>query len=73
MDAENGQTDGAWLARAQGACNVLGGVWPLAHMSSFEKVFGVKIDRWLVRTVAGLLVGIGYSQIRASGTPAGSA
>ncbi|GGO60817.1 hypothetical protein [Nonomuraea cavernae] len=71
MDPESGQTGGAWLARTQGACNVLGGVWPLAHMSSFEKVFGPKVDRWLVRTVAGLLVGIGYSQIRASRTPEG--
>lgn len=44
------------LSRAHGAFNVLGGAWPLLHMRSFEAVSGPKTDRWLVRTVAGLLV-----------------
>lgn len=43
----------------------------MLHMRSFEAVFGPKTDRWLVRTVAGLLIGIGWSQVRAAGTPEG--
>jgi hypothetical protein len=55
------------LARAHGLCNVLGGAWPLLHMRSFEAVLGPKTDRWLVRTVAGLLVANGVVQLRATG------
>src|SRR5829696_5208138 len=47
--------DGVVLARAHGAMNLVGGVWPLLHTGSFEAVFGPKTDRWLVKTVAGLL------------------
>jgi hypothetical protein len=54
------------LARAQGAFNLVNGLWPLLHMRSFEAVFGPKTDRWLVRTVAGLLCVNGVSQLRAS-------
>ena len=46
--------------------NAAGGLWPLVHMPSFEAVFGPKTDRWLVRTVAGLLVGNGWAQVRAA-------
>jgi hypothetical protein len=41
------------------------------HLRSFEKVFGPKTDRWLVRTVAGLLVVNGLTQVAASSTGAG--
>ena len=51
------------LARAHGAFNVANGVWPLAHLRSFEAVLGPKVDRWLVYTVAGLLVCIGATQL----------
>jgi hypothetical protein len=54
------------LARAHGACNVVGGAWPLLHMRSFEAVLGPKTDRWLVKTVAGLLVANGVVQLRAA-------
>ena len=54
------------LARAHGFSNVLGGAWPLLHMRSFETVLGPKTDRWLVRTVAGLLVANGLVQLRAT-------
>lgn len=40
------------LARLHGIFNVLNGLWPLLHMHSFEAVFGLKTDKWLVRTVA---------------------
>jgi len=56
------------MARTHGAFNVAGGVWPLLHQRSFEAVFGPKVDRWLVQTVAGLLTSVGYAQVRA-GTP----
>ncbi|WP_208803281.1 hypothetical protein [Microbispora triticiradicis] len=59
------------LARAHGLFNIAGGLWPLLHLTSFEKVYGPKTDRWLQRTVAGLLVGIGWAQVRAAGTPDG--
>ncbi len=60
-----------WTARCHGVFNVLSGVWPLVHLPSFEKVFGPKEDDWLVRTVAGLLVGVGWSQLRGAATPEG--
>jgi hypothetical protein len=46
-------------ALGQGVLLVGGGLWPLAHMASFERVFGPKVDRWLVRTVALLLTTVG--------------
>lgn len=56
------------LARAQGACNLAGGLWPLLHVRSFEWVFGRKDDRWLELTVAGLLVVNGAAQLLAADT-----
>ncbi|WP_458113069.1 hypothetical protein M1D88_02610 [Arthrobacter sp. R1-13] len=52
------------LARLHGIFNVLNGLWPLLHMHSFEAVFGPKTDKWLVRTVAGLLLVNGLVQLR---------
>jgi hypothetical protein len=54
------------VGRAHGVFNVIGGLWPLVHLCSFEAVFGPKKDRWLVYTVAGLLTSVGYAQLRAS-------
>jgi hypothetical protein len=51
------------LARLQGAANLVGGLWPLLHLKSFEAVFGPKTDRWLVKTVSGLLVVNGVTQL----------
>ena len=42
-------------------------------MPSFERVFGPKTDRWLVRTVAGLLVTNGIAQLRAQRSAEGLA
>ncbi len=53
------------LALAHGLFNALSGLWPLVHMSSFEAVSGPKQDRWLVRTVAGLLLANGLVQMAA--------
>jgi hypothetical protein len=56
---------GTGLARAHGAFNVARGLWPLLHMPSLEAVTGPKVDRWLVRTVSGLMVANGVVQLRA--------
>src|SRR5829696_4552055 len=63
--------DGVVLARAHGVMNVVGGVWPLVHIGSFEAVFGPKADRWLVKTVAGLLIVNGLAQLATSPSPDG--
>jgi hypothetical protein len=55
--------DGVVLGRAHGLANLVGGLWPLLHISSFEMVFGPKTDRWLVKTVAGLLMVNGLTQL----------
>jgi hypothetical protein len=57
---------GPLMAKVHGAVNIVGGAWPLLHRRSFEAVFGPKEDRWLMYTVAGLLVSVGYAQARAS-------
>jgi hypothetical protein len=61
----------AALARGHGIFNVAGGLWPLLHMRSFEAVTGPKTDRWLVRTVAALMVANGLVQCRTSATGTG--
>jgi hypothetical protein len=53
------------VARWQGAFNIVGGLWPLVSMRTFEAVYGPKADRWLQCTVAGLLVTIGAAQATA--------
>lgn len=57
------------VARAHGAANLVGGLWPLLHLRSFEAVFGPKVDRWLVKTVAGLLVINGATLLATGSTP----
>jgi hypothetical protein len=37
------------------------GIWPIAHMPSFEAVTGPKTDRWLVKTVAALALANGVA------------
>jgi hypothetical protein len=60
------------LARAHGDYNLEGGLWPLLHMSSFERLLGPKTDRWLVRTVAGLMLANGLVQLRSEDDPQGA-
>lgn len=66
-------TDRVWLARAHGSFNIASGVWPLLHMRSFERVTGSKVDRWLVQTVAGLLITNGVAQIAGARSEEGRA
>jgi hypothetical protein len=59
------------LGRAHGMANLVGGLWPLLHISSFEMVFGPKTDRWLVKTLAGLLMVNGLTQLTTWSTAGG--
>jgi hypothetical protein len=59
------------VSRLQGSFYVVSGLWPLLHMRSFEAVTGKKTDKWLVRTVSGLLVTIGIVQALSPDKPQG--
>ncbi|HEX2285534.1 MAG TPA: hypothetical protein VHI10_12060 [Mycobacterium sp.] len=58
------------VGRLHGTFNVAMGIWPLAHRKSFEAVFGPKVDRWLMYTVAGLMTCIGATQLTSTADPA---
>lgn len=51
------------VALGQGVFNLVGGLWPLLHLRSFERVFGPKTDVWLQQTTGGLLVAAGATQL----------
>ncbi|MEU8917295.1 hypothetical protein [Streptomyces nigrescens] len=61
------------VARTQGVFNASSGAWALLRLHSFERYFGpqrMKEEQdWLVRTVSGLLVSCGWSQIRTCPLP----
>src|SRR5688572_29508309 len=43
----------------QGAFYLATGLWPIFHMKSFEAITGPKTDKWLVKTVGGLIAVVG--------------
>jgi hypothetical protein len=43
------------MATGQGAYYLVTGIWPILHMRSFEAVTGPKVDKWLVKTVGGMI------------------
>jgi hypothetical protein len=61
------------VALAQTAYYLPSSIWPILHIRSFEWVTGPKVDRWLVKTVAGLIAvagsTIGLSAARDRITP----
>jgi hypothetical protein len=59
-DADQLQRIRVRLAYAQGVYYVCGALWPLVHLASFEAVTGNKRDEWLVRTVAGIVLLLGF-------------
>ncbi|MER7561342.1 hypothetical protein ABTZ93_00045 [Streptomyces sp. NPDC097941] len=61
------------LAVTHGLFNIVGGLWPLVHLRSFEWVFGPKTDVWLQMTTGGLLVSAGVAQLAAAPGPNGPA
>lgn len=48
---------------AQGIFYVGTGLWPILHLRSFEAITGPKADRWLVRTVGGLIAAVGLALV----------
>jgi hypothetical protein len=48
-------------AGMQGAYFVVTGLWPVLHLSSFEKVTGGKVDGWLVKTFGGFIAATGMA------------
>jgi hypothetical protein len=47
------------VALSQGIFYVATGLWPIVHMRSFEAVTGPKMDKWLARTLGGLIAVVG--------------
>lgn len=71
MRARRRTRAGVRLARAQGLFNVVGGLWPIVWLRSFEWVFGRKRDVYLQRTSGGLLLASGIALLRAEPTEDG--
>lgn len=51
------------LAVGQGAYFAVTGIWPILHIKSFEAITGSKKEKWLVKTVGGLIVCIGGTML----------
>jgi hypothetical protein len=51
------------VALSQGIFYVATGLWPIVHMRSFEAVTGPKVDKWLARTLGGLIAAVGATLI----------
>jgi hypothetical protein len=47
----------------QGLFYVTTGLWPIVHLRSFEAVTGPKYDKWLARTLGGLVTAVGAALI----------
>lgn len=52
------------LAMGHGVYWVVSGIWPILHIRSFEAITGPKVDRWLVKAVAGLITAIGLGLVQ---------
>ncbi len=64
-------TAGVTLARAQGLFNVVGGLWPIVSLRSFEAVFGPKSDVPVQMASGGLFLTTGIALLTAPATEAG--
>jgi hypothetical protein len=51
------------VALTQGIFYVATGLWPIIHMRSFEAVTGPKLDKWLARTLGGLIAAVGATLV----------
>lgn len=51
------------VALTQGIFYVATGLWPIVHLRSFEAVTGPKLDKWLARTLGGLIAAVGTTLI----------
>jgi hypothetical protein len=52
------------IGRLQGLYYLTTGLWPVIDIASFERVTGPKTDKWLVRTMGGLIAAIGADLVR---------
>ncbi|MEU3778213.1 hypothetical protein AB0F11_34445 [Streptomyces sp. NPDC032472] len=59
------------VARAQGLFNLVGGLWPLLSLRTFEQVYGRKTDGWLQKTSGALLASAGLGMLLADPGPEG--
>jgi len=50
----------------QGTFYLATGLWPVLAERSFEAVTGPKVDKWLVRTMGGVLAAVGASLVAAA-------
>lgn len=57
------------IALAQGVFNVLGGLWPIVSLRTFEWATGRSGTIFLQKTVGGLLFTIGLTQLAAADSP----
>ena len=57
--AQREYPDVNWAAVVQAGYYIASGVWPIIHISSFERITGPKLDKWLVKTVGILVTVIG--------------
>ena len=46
-------------ALTQGVFYLATGLWPIVHLPSFERVTGRKKEKWLVKTMGGLIAAVG--------------
>ncbi|HSD19612.1 MAG TPA: hypothetical protein VLC54_06230 [Anaeromyxobacter sp.] len=53
------------LAVVQGTYWAASGIWPIAHLRSFEAVTGPKQAGWLVKTVGALIAAVGATLVAA--------
>jgi hypothetical protein len=58
------------LPLCHGAFFLVGGLWPVVHLESFERITGRKVDGWLVKTMGGVLAVIGASLLAGASQPA---
>lgn len=57
------------MAKAQGLFNLVGGLWPIVALGSFEWVFGPKRDDWLQKASGGLFAFAGLAQLLTEESP----
>ncbi len=55
--------------RVQGGYYLIGGLWPLVHFRSFEKVTGRKPDRFVTEVASALYVAIGAALLAGGKRP----
>lgn len=61
--------DAQALAKSQGLFNLVGGLWPILSLRSFEWAFGDKTDDWLQKTSGGLFAASGLALLQTEATP----